>query len=185
MRENKNQQSFLTAIEIVDCFVDLFIVRDWLSLVPPTAAVAGLGYVSYLAFCPEARKSIKVARVNKLIRMDDAKVADFVDIEDIADKAAFCRCWKSKNVCLTLTFYGMCHDHKTQHYAFQSPWNIECILRHLNICIQALGINRFNCLVNSVYITLTSNLSYTNIMHKHSKAIGNAMIVIFTEYSSN
>lgn len=91
----------------MNCFVDLFLVRDWLSLVPPTAAVAGLGYVSYMAFCPEARKSIKVARVNKLIRLEDAKVADFVDIEDIAEKAAFCRCWKSKNVCIIeLTLHG-------------------------------------------------------------------------------
>lgn len=73
-------------------------VRDWLSLVPPTAAVAGFGYMSYLAFCPEARKGTKTARVNTSIRLEDAKVADFVDIEDIAEKAAFCRCWKSKNV---------------------------------------------------------------------------------------
>lgn len=51
--------------------------------------------------------------------------------------------------------------------------------------IHALGINRFNCLVNSVYITLTSNLSYTNIIHKHSKVIGNAMEIIFTECSTN
>lgn len=98
-REWKWFCKLLTAIEHpIDCFVDLFIVRDWICLVPPTAAVAGLGYVSYLAFCPEARKSIKVVRVNKSIRLEDAKVADFVDIEDIADKAAFCRCWKSKNV---------------------------------------------------------------------------------------
>lgn len=76
----------------------LFSVRDWVALVPPTAAVAGLGYVSYLAFCPEARKYTKQSRVNKSIRLSEAKVADFVDIEDIADKAAFCRCWKSKNV---------------------------------------------------------------------------------------
>lgn len=67
-------------------------------MVPPTAAVAGLGYMSYLAFCPEARKSVKVVRVNKSIRLEDAKVADFIDIEDISDKAAFCRCWNSKNV---------------------------------------------------------------------------------------
>lgn len=74
------------------------LVRDWLSLVPPTAVVAGIGYMSYLSFCPEARKCAKVTRVNKSIRLEDAKVADFVDIEDIAEKAAFCRCWNSKNV---------------------------------------------------------------------------------------
>lgn len=78
----------------------LLTVRDWLSLIPPTACVAGFGYVSYLAFCPHARSAVKLVRVNKSIRLEDAKVADFVDIEDIADKAAFCRCWKSKNVCI-------------------------------------------------------------------------------------
>lgn len=82
-------------------------VRDWISLVPPTAAVAGLGYMSYMAFCPEARKSVKVTRVNKAVRLEDAKVADFVDIEDIAEKAAFCRCWKSKNV--RFKFNGYVH----------------------------------------------------------------------------
>lgn len=61
--------------------------------------------MSYLSFCPEARKSVKVTRVNKSIRLEDAKVADFVDIEDIAEKAAFCRCWKSKNVRTNCTEY--------------------------------------------------------------------------------
>lgn len=87
----------------------LFSVRDWISLVPPTAAVAGLGYVTYLAFCPEARKCTKVQRFNKSIRLEDAKVADFVDIEDIADKAAFCRCWKSKNVWFFKNMYKIVH----------------------------------------------------------------------------
>lgn len=67
-------------------------------MVPPTAAVAGLGYVSYLAFCPEARPQPKGGRCNLTIRQSEAKVVDFVDIEDIAEKAAYCRCWKTKNV---------------------------------------------------------------------------------------
>lgn len=69
---------------------------DWLSLVPPTAAVGGLVYMSYLAFCPEARPKPST-KVNHTIRMAEPKVVDMVDIEDIAEKAAFCRCWKSKN----------------------------------------------------------------------------------------
>lgn len=73
-------------------------VRDWAALVPPTAAVAGIGYMSYLAFCPHARPTAPPNRVNHAVRLSEAKVADFVDIEDIAEKAAFCRCWKSKNV---------------------------------------------------------------------------------------
>lgn len=66
-------------------------------LVPPTAALAGVGYMSYLAFCPEGRPKPS-NRCNNIVRLDEKKVVDTVDIEDIAEKAAFCRCWKSKNV---------------------------------------------------------------------------------------
>lgn len=59
--------------------------------------MAGLGYMSYLAFCPEGRPKPS-GRCNLVHRLDEAKVVDSVDIEDIAEKAAFCRCWKSKNV---------------------------------------------------------------------------------------
>lgn len=85
---------------------DLFItalVKDWLSLIPPAAIVGGLGYTFYLAYCPKGRP-IPTARCNNLIRLDEPKVVDAVDIEDIADKAAFCRCWRSKNVCLFVCF---------------------------------------------------------------------------------
>lgn len=79
-------------------FSHSILVRDWISLVPPTAAVAGIGYVSYLAFCPQARPQPKAGRSNLTIRQSEAKVVDFVDIEDIAEKAAYCRCWNTKNV---------------------------------------------------------------------------------------
>lgn len=66
---------------------------------PPTAIAAGVGYTVYLAYCPAARQCSKTkTRVNNSVRLEEAKVADFVDIEDIAEKAAFCRCWHSKNV---------------------------------------------------------------------------------------
>lgn len=80
------------------------LVRDWAALVPPTVALAGVGYVSYLAICPHARPKPKAERCNHNIRLSEAKVADFVDIEDIAEKAAFCRCWQSKNVSKTIVF---------------------------------------------------------------------------------
>lgn len=51
---------------------------------------------TYLAFCPEARPKPK-NHVNNKIKKSEAKVVDAVDIEDIADKAVFCRCWKSNN----------------------------------------------------------------------------------------
>ena len=34
------------------------LVRDWISLVPPTALLAGIGYMSYKAFCPKAREPV-------------------------------------------------------------------------------------------------------------------------------
>ncbi|KAL1492174.1 hypothetical protein ABEB36_012660 [Hypothenemus hampei] len=70
--------------------------RDWISLVPPTAVAAGLGYTFYLAFCPKARKGC-TGRCNQTIQLNNPKVVDSIDVEDMGEKAAFCRCWKSKN----------------------------------------------------------------------------------------
>ncbi|XP_066581264.1 CDGSH iron-sulfur domain-containing protein 2 homolog [Prorops nasuta] len=71
-------------------------IKDWFSLIPPTAVLAGLGYMSYRAFCPKGRPP-SCGRVNLAVKKDVAKVVDTIDVEDIADKAVFCRCWRSKN----------------------------------------------------------------------------------------
>ncbi|XP_011644204.1 CDGSH iron-sulfur domain-containing protein 2 homolog [Pogonomyrmex barbatus] len=71
-------------------------VRDWFALLPPTAFLAGLGYMSYRAFCPLGRPAC-LGRVNLKIKKDIPKVVDTVDIEDISEKAVFCRCWRSEN----------------------------------------------------------------------------------------
>ncbi|KAG6795327.1 CDGSH iron-sulfur domain-containing protein 2 isoform X1 [Apis mellifera caucasica] len=71
------------------------LIRDWIALIPPTALVAGIGYMSYKAFCPLARPPCGL--VNLSVKKDVNKVVDSVDIEDITEKAAFCRCWRSKN----------------------------------------------------------------------------------------
>ncbi|XP_016936468.4 CDGSH iron-sulfur domain-containing protein 2 homolog [Drosophila suzukii] len=74
--------------------------KDWLALIPPTVVVAGIGYTSYLAFCPAARANCAAkssGRCNNQIRKHEPKVVDMIDVEDIAEKAAFCRCWKTKN----------------------------------------------------------------------------------------
>lgn len=87
----------ITRILRADFLVSLLAVKDWLSLVPPTAFLAGIGYMSYLAFCPHGRP-VPSRQSNQKIRKNEAKVVDTIDIEDIAEKAAFCRCWKSNNV---------------------------------------------------------------------------------------
>lgn len=82
---------------ILTNFLIFFSVKDWLALIPPTAVVGGISYYSY--------QTIKKARqagngqINPDIRKDINKVVDFIDIEDITEKASLCRCWKSKNVC--------------------------------------------------------------------------------------
>ncbi|XP_050504617.1 CDGSH iron-sulfur domain-containing protein 2 homolog [Diabrotica virgifera virgifera] len=74
-------------------------LKDIVALVPPAAVVAGIGYMSYKAFCPKGRCGSKpsCSVVNPGILKKSDKVVDSVDIEDIADKAVFCRCWRSKN----------------------------------------------------------------------------------------
>ena len=39
---------------------------------------------------------MKEPRLNTRIKMESSKVVDTCDIEDLGDKAVFCRCWKSK-----------------------------------------------------------------------------------------
>ncbi|XP_043284725.1 CDGSH iron-sulfur domain-containing protein 2 homolog [Venturia canescens] len=71
-------------------------VKDWLSLIPPSALLAGVGYMSYLSFCPHGRPPPKNI-VNPKIKKESAKVVDTIDVEDITEKAVFCRCWRSDN----------------------------------------------------------------------------------------
>ena len=54
------------------------------------------------------QKSSKTV-VNPDIQKENPKVVDSFDVEDIGEKAAFCRCWRSKKVrcfllCICLTF---------------------------------------------------------------------------------
>lgn len=71
-------------------------VGDWASLIPPSALLAGIGYMSYKAFCPRAKPK-PTGRVNPCIKKDVNKVVDTVEMEDLSEKAVFCRCWRSKN----------------------------------------------------------------------------------------
>uniref|UniRef100_A0A0K0DF24 ZnF_CDGSH domain-containing protein n=1 Tax=Angiostrongylus cantonensis TaxID=6313 RepID=A0A0K0DF24_ANGCA len=42
--------------------------------------------------------ALRKARVNYKIQLANEKVVDTIDMEDIGDKKAFCRCWKSDKV---------------------------------------------------------------------------------------
>ncbi|KAH8318878.1 hypothetical protein KR074_008813 [Drosophila pseudoananassae] len=94
--------NYLSNLPIPDSFGGWFKLsfKDWLALIPPTVVVAGIGYTGYLAFCPAAQarcSAVRSGRCNNQIRKHEPKVVDTIDVEDIAEKAAFCRCWKSKN----------------------------------------------------------------------------------------
>lgn len=74
---------------------------------PPSAVAAGLGYTFYIAFCPKAKRASCTGRCNNVIQLSNPKIVDTIDVEDITDKAVFCRCWKSKNVNYTM---GQCAE---------------------------------------------------------------------------
>ncbi|XP_064643534.1 CDGSH iron-sulfur domain-containing protein 2 homolog isoform X2 [Lineus longissimus] len=69
--------------------------KDWVALVPLVGTISFLIFVTARAFAPGCSDK-KAACVNPDIKKNIEKVADTVDIEDIGEKAAFCRCWRSK-----------------------------------------------------------------------------------------
>jgi len=89
---------YLANLPIPDSFGGWFRLgfKDWLALVPPTALAAGVTYTLYRAWCPKARKVV-TGRTNKAVQLSNPKVVDTIDVEDISEKAAFCRCWQSRN----------------------------------------------------------------------------------------
>ena len=69
---------------------------EWSKYIPwVTTAVLGV-YVIYQF----VKKDKSCEWVNKSIQKDQPKVATPVDIEDLGEKTVFCRCWRTKNVCI-------------------------------------------------------------------------------------
>ncbi|CAG9863647.1 unnamed protein product [Phyllotreta striolata] len=95
--------NYLSSLPIPDTIGGWFRlgIKDWAALIPPTALLAGVGYMSYMSFCPKAWegccRSKKSGAINPQILKSSDKVVDSIDIEDISEKAVFCRCWRSKN----------------------------------------------------------------------------------------
>ncbi|XP_037797318.1 CDGSH iron-sulfur domain-containing protein 2 homolog [Penaeus monodon] len=65
-------------------------VSDWASLIPFGIACAAVGF---------GVKTVVDKKIgspcNPSIRKGESKVVDTVDIEDLGNKAVFCRCWRS------------------------------------------------------------------------------------------
>ncbi|KAL1139533.1 hypothetical protein AAG570_006516 [Ranatra chinensis] len=68
-------------------------VKDWAALVPFFAVIGGISFVTFRTVKP--RNTSHFQSVNPSIRKDEAKVVDIVNIEDLGDSTAFCRCWRS------------------------------------------------------------------------------------------
>lgn len=64
-------------------------VKDWAALIPFFAAIGGVSYATFRLFRPKSP-------VNPSVKKEEAKVVDCLNIEDLGDKQAFCRCWRSK-----------------------------------------------------------------------------------------
>ena len=74
--------------------------NEWVQLVPFVVSTSVVVYLVVSALLPSKQpKNPDEDWVNKSVQKDKDKVADVIDIEDLGEKTAFCRCWKSKKVC--------------------------------------------------------------------------------------
>lgn len=71
-------------------------------MLPYAGMLSMLVYITYQAY-----KKPKGCRINEKVEKDSAKVVSMVDIEDVADKTAYCRCWKSNKVTLYLDCFNV------------------------------------------------------------------------------
>ncbi|KAM8924121.1 CDGSH iron-sulfur domain-containing protein 1 [Pelodytes ibericus] len=81
-------------------------VRDGAVATALAFGVAAVGYVAYKSFfCKD--KCCK-SLVNIGIQKDNPKVVHAFDMEDLGDKAVYCRCWRSKK-------FPFCDGAHTKH----------------------------------------------------------------------
>ena len=66
---------------------------EWIQLVPFVVTTSVVIYVVV-----SSTRDPKASFVNKDIQKDKDKVANVIDVEDLGEKTAYCRCWKSKKV---------------------------------------------------------------------------------------
>lgn len=76
--------------------------NEWVQLVPFVVTTSVVVYLVISAILP---KKADADWVNKTEQKEKEKVADIIQIEDLGEKTAFCRCWKSKNVSANHIFF--------------------------------------------------------------------------------
>uniref|UniRef100_A0A5F8HG30 CDGSH iron-sulfur domain-containing protein 2 n=1 Tax=Monodelphis domestica TaxID=13616 RepID=A0A5F8HG30_MONDO len=91
---------------------------DCIAAVALAAGTAVVGYLAYKKFMVKEKRGKSM--VNLSIQKDNPKVVHAFDMEDLGEKAVYCRCWRSKKV----RRWGF------GPLAFPSISRFEAILRH-------------------------------------------------------
>ncbi|XP_005865163.1 PREDICTED: CDGSH iron-sulfur domain-containing protein 1 isoform X1 [Myotis davidii] len=84
----------------------LWIWVEWIAAVTIAAGTAAIGYLAYKKFYVKDHRNKNM--VNLHIQKDDPKVVHAFDMEDLGDKAVYCRCWRSKK-------FPFCDGAHTKH----------------------------------------------------------------------
>uniref|UniRef100_A0A673UFC1 Iron-binding zinc finger CDGSH type domain-containing protein n=1 Tax=Suricata suricatta TaxID=37032 RepID=A0A673UFC1_SURSU len=71
---------------------------EWIAAVTIAAGTAAIGYLAYKRFYVKDHRNKSM--VNLHIQKDNPKIVHAFDMEDLGDKAVYCRCWRSKKVSL-------------------------------------------------------------------------------------
>ncbi|KAB0407334.1 hypothetical protein E2I00_001298 [Balaenoptera physalus] len=79
---------------------------EWIAAVTIAAGTAAVGYLAYKRFYVKDHRNKSM--VNPHIQKDNPKVVHAFDMEDLGDKAVYCRCWRSKK-------FPLCDGSHTKH----------------------------------------------------------------------
>ncbi len=104
---------------------------DQLTTIVPVAVAAALS--TYLLTRYFSSQSSPKSRVNMSINKDSPKVVHSFDMEDIGNKAVYCRCWRSKKVSEPASV-----DHVSEFILI--AWSGESSLA----CLEIICMNHFS-----------------------------------------
>ncbi|XP_005301780.1 CDGSH iron-sulfur domain-containing protein 1 [Trachemys scripta elegans] len=79
---------------------------EWVAAISLAAGAAAVGYLAYTRFL--SKDKCCKAMVNLHIQKDNPKVVHAFDMEDLGEKAVYCRCWRSKK-------FPVCDGSHTKH----------------------------------------------------------------------
>lgn len=69
-------------------------LREWAGAAALAVGAAAVGYLAYRSL--SCKDKCCKSMVNLEIQKDNPKVVHAFDMEDLGDKAVYCRCWRSK-----------------------------------------------------------------------------------------